>query len=231
MSIVPNDRLGKLEFYEAHLEPWGEHAANIGITQTQLTGLTTLTNAARAAYNAAEAARNASKAATQDFYDAVRAMHSAPDAGQDMINDIKNYAESKDDPKVYVLAQIPPPAAPGAVPPPGTPFDFNVTLLQSGALELKWKCNNPPGASGTVYEIQRRLAEGAWTTLSPTGTRAFIDSTIPAGGSPVMYQITGFRSTLRGMPATFTVMFGVGGNGATLATITPAVSMNGKAAA
>ncbi len=60
-----------------------------------------------------------------------------------------------DDPEVYSFAQIPPPAVPGAVPPPGTPFDFRTALLQNGAVELKWKCQNPAGASGTIYEVTR----------------------------------------------------------------------------
>jgi len=54
-----------------------------------------------------------------------------------MIDTIRLWAETKNDLNVYTLAQIPPPATPGTTPPPGTPFEFTVGLLQNGALALK----------------------------------------------------------------------------------------------
>lgn len=224
MGVVPDTRLGKIEFYEAHAlpgGPWATNAAAIGLTTAQVAALGTLTTQARAAFNAAEAARQAAKAATQNFYDKVRAMHNGPGAGSDMIQAIRNWAESKNDPNVYTLAQIPPPATPGVTPPPGTPFDFTVGLLQNGALELKWKCNNPSGTQGTIYEVKRRIgggASGPFTFVGASGVKTFTDDTVPAGGGggSVTYQITAVRSTQRGNPAQFTVHFGVGGGGAGL---------------
>lgn len=220
MGVVPDSRLGKIEFYEAHIAPWTSNAAAIGLTPASVTSLGTLTTQARAAFNAAEAARQAARAATQNFYDKVRAMHSGPGAGQDMIDTIRNHAETKDDPNVYVLAQIPPPAVPGTTPPPGTPFEFTVGLLQNGALELKWKCNNPSGTQGTIYEVKRQIGGGALNFVGATGVKSFIDDTLPSGSAPVTYQITAVRSTARGNPAQFTVNFGIGGPGLTIASIT-----------
>lgn len=212
MPVVPNSRLGKIEFYEARLTPWENHAVAIGLSTAQVAALEVHVQAARAAYNAHLAARDAALAATQEFYNKVRAMHNAPGAGADMIRDIKNHAETTNNPNVYTLAQIPPPATPGKTPPPGTPFEFTVGLLQSGALELKWKCNNPAGTQGTMYEIKRRLgAAGAFEYVGATGIKSFTDETLPAGNSAVTYQITAVRSTVRGNPAQFTVTFGVGG--------------------
>ncbi|MBL9030862.1 MAG: hypothetical protein JNM80_04035 [Phycisphaerae bacterium] len=220
MGVVPDTRLGKIEFYEAHTlpgGPWAANAAAIGLTPAAVTALGTLTTQARAAFNAAEAARQAAKAATQNFYDKVRAMHNGPGAGSDMIQTIRTWAESKNDPNVYTLAQIPPPATPGVSPPPGTPFDFTVGLLQSGALELKWKCNNPSGTQGTIYEVKRRIGgSGNFSFVGATGVKAFTDDTVAAGSPSVTYQITAVRSTQRGNPAQFTVNFGVGGGGAGL---------------
>jgi hypothetical protein len=85
-------------------------------------------------------------------------MHNGPGAGADMIQAIRNHAESKNDPNVYVLAQIPAPATPGVTPPPGTPFDFTVGLLQNGALELKWKCNNGDPLESTCRHASLALA-------------------------------------------------------------------------
>ena len=43
MAIVPNTRLGKIEFYEAHIQPWATNATGIGLTQAQVTALMTQT--------------------------------------------------------------------------------------------------------------------------------------------------------------------------------------------
>lgn len=224
MGVVPDTRLGKIEFYEAHAlagGPWATNAAAIGLTPAAVTALGTLTTQARAAFNAAEAARQAAKAATQNFYDKVRDMHNGPGAGADMIQTIRTWAESKNDPNVYTLAQIPPPATPGTTPPPGTPFDFTVGLLQSGALELRWKCNNPSGTQGTVYEIKRRTGgSGPFGYVGSSGVKNFTDDTVVAGSPSVTYQITAVRSTRRGSPAQFTVNFGVGGPGLTIESVT-----------
>lgn len=220
MGVVPESRLGKIEFYEAHLAPWTTSAAAIGLTPASVTALGGLTTNARKAFDAAEAARQAAKSATQAFYDAVRAMHNGPGAGADMIDAIRNKAQTTNNPNVYTLAQIPPPATPGATPPPGTPFDFTVGLLQDGSLELKWKCGNPSGTQGTIYEVKRQIGGGAFAFVGATGVRTFTDDTLPNGSAPVTYQITAVRSTQRGNPAQFVVNFGMGGGRLTVASIT-----------
>lgn len=230
MGVVPDNRLGKIEFYESHLAPWTSNAAAIGLTPASVTALGTLTTAARSAYNAHVSALEAARAATANFYDKVRAMHNGPAAGADMIQTIKTYAQTKNDPNVYVLAQIPAPAVPGTRgggPPPGTPFDFAVGLLQNGALELKWKCNNPSGTQGTIYEVMRRSGGGALTFAGATGVKLFTDETLPSDSAPVTYQITAVRSTSRGNPAQFIVNFGMGGGGPglTIASVTEGSQM------
>ena len=214
MGIVPNSRLGKIEFYEAHVGPWTANAANVGLASAAVTALSAAVTAARAAFVAHLAAQEAAKAATNNFYDKVRLMHNAPGFGADMIQTIKTYAQTKNDPNVYNLAQIPPPPTPGAVPPPGTPFDFKTTLNGDGSITLKWKCNNPEGSQGTVYEIARKVGAGgggAFSVLGAVGTRSFVDDTIPAGSSPVTYQLTAVRGQTRGTPSQYVVNFGAGG--------------------
>jgi len=225
MGVVPHDRIGKIEFYEAHAlvgRPWTTNAAAIGLLPASVTALGTLTTAARTAYNAHIAAQAAAKAATQNFYDKVRFMHSSPGAGSDMIETIKTYAATENDPNVYVLAQIPPPAQGGGrgrTPPPGTPFAFTVGLLQDGSLQLTWKCRNPSGTVGTIYEVKRKIGSGAFTFVGATGVKTLTDDALPAGSTPCTYQITAVRSTARGNPAQFTVNFGIGGPGLTIASI------------
>ena len=219
MGVVPDNRLGKIEFYEAHITPWTTNAAAIGLLPAAVTALGAATTNARKAYNDHLAAQAAAKAATNAFYDKVRIMHGSPGFGADMIQTIKTFAQTSNNPNVYVLAQIPPPAQGGTTPPPGTPFDFTVGLLQDGSLELKWKCSNPSGTVGTIYEVLRKVGTGAFSFVGATGVKTFTDDTL-TGASPVMYQITGVRSTARGNPAQFTVHFGVGGPGLTIASIT-----------
>jgi len=100
------------------------------------------------------------------------------------------------------------------------PFDFTVGLLQNTSLELKWKCNNPSGTQGTIYEVKRAIGGGAFNFVGATGVKLFTDDTLPSGSAPVTYQITAVRSTARGNPAQFTVNFGIGGPGLTIASVT-----------
>jgi hypothetical protein len=214
MAIVPSDRVAKLVFYEAHITPFTTNAVAIGLTAPSVALLATATSDTRAAYTAHIAAQAAAKAATAAFYDKVRIMHNAPGMGADMIQQIKTKAEITNNPNVYTLAQIPAPALPSPIPAPGTPTNFTVALLGDGSLELKWKCANPAGAAGTIYQLQRRVGTATdWTFAGATGSRTFIDSSLPAGASPVTYLVTAVRSTARGNPAQFTVSFGAAGSG------------------
>lgn len=212
MGVTPNTRLGKIEFYESHLSVWTANAAAIGLTAPMVTALGVRVAEARAAYNAAEEARAASKAATFTFHLDTDGM---ADLGAGLIRTIKNFAENNNDPNVYSLAQIPPPQPAGPTPPPGRPFELTVGLLQTGALELKWKCDNPSGTSGTVYEVQRRIGNGQFAYIGVSGNRSFTDDTLPQGSSSIIYQITAIRSTQSGPAAQFVVNFGVQGVTAT----------------
>jgi hypothetical protein len=211
MSIVPNTDIGKLTFYEAHIAGWTSNATQIGLVAADCTALSGLITSARKAYDNQQTALQAARAATMNMHNAVLAMHALGSAD---IAKIKAYADTTHNPNVYPLASIPAPASPSPVGPPGTPTDFSVSLTQDGAVVLKWKCANPAGASGTVYEVRRRIeSEGTFAYLGSVGSKTFTDDTLPAGSSGVTYQITAIRSTKRGDPAQFNVNFGVGGGG------------------
>lgn len=116
-------------------------------------------------------------------------------------------------------AQIPPPAQGGTTPPPGTPFNFTVGLLQDGSLELKCPPfglgSNPSGTVGTIYEVKRKVAppfravsamgsEGTsggspmpqFTFVGATGVKTITDDSLPSNASPCTYQVTGRRGDL-----------------------------------
>lgn len=208
MPTVPNGRVGKIEFFEAHLQAWATNAADIGLDPAAVVAFQNTVSTARAGYLAAETAREASKAATLTYHDNTDDMTTA---GSSILRTIRNFAETSDDPAVYALAQIPPRATPGPVPSPGRPFNLVVGLAATGALVLNWKSDNPSGSTGTVYEIQRRIGSGSFKYVAVAGERSFTDDTLPAGSSNIVYQITGVRSTTRGQSAQFLVNFGVGG--------------------
>lgn len=220
MPVIPNDSVGKIEFCEQHTTVWGGVAVEIGTTSTAVTDLTTKTTAARAAYNAQQAAQSAAKAATNTFNMAVAAMAAA---AQDIINQVRVKASTAGN-SVYSLAEIPVPATPTPVGPLGKPSHFTVELDQTGALNLKWKNTNPPGATGVVYQIWRKLGvDGDFTYVGGVGDKKYKDNDVPAGTACVQYQIQAVRSTSVGPFALFVVNFGTGaGGGATVVEGTPA---------
>ncbi|MBX9642093.1 MAG: hypothetical protein K2X97_20930, partial [Mycobacteriaceae bacterium] len=80
--------------------------------------------------------------------------------------------------KVYQLSQVPKPAAPGPVVPPGSPYEFKVYLNADGSIRLTFKCKNPPGASGTAYTVRRRPLTGTaqqFVYVGATGRKEFVD--------------------------------------------------------
>ena len=189
----------------------------MGLSAPAVAAFKTLTQTARASFDAAEAARNAARSATltQDSD-----LDGAYDSCSDLIRIIRAYAESQANPNtVYAAADIPGPATPQPALPPGTCNTYSATILDGGSLQVNWKCTNPPGTNGVVYEVRRRLGLGEYTFIGAVGTKKFIDNTLPAGSSNVSYQVTGTRGNLRGISTSFNVTFGVGGGGLTIASM------------
>jgi hypothetical protein len=211
MGVVPKKTQDLLDFADNHVSTFTTNAAAIGLTPAQALAFKTAAGAGRANFNSAVAADMAKKAATNTSQTSVAALRRT---AAETIALIKAFADASANPSaVYDLAQIPMPATPSPAPAPGTPTNFTVALDQSGVVTLKWKCANPPGISGTNYEVQRKIGGAEFVTLGTVGSRKFSDTTLPAGSTGVTYQITAFRSTLRGTPAQFNVNFGVGGGG------------------
>lgn len=207
MGLIPNSRSGKVQFYFSRLPAWAQHATAIGTTTQAVTDLQTKTEAAQAALTAQEEAKAAAELATVAADEAVAAM---AHAGAVIIQHIRGKAMESGS-QVYQLAQIPPPAKPSPKGEPGAPYAFKVTLEQNGALTLTWKCDNPPGATGTIYQLWRKIGGGDFEYIGGCGSRRFVDSTVPPGSANVTYQMQAVRSTVVGPWAQFNVNFGVGG--------------------
>lgn len=222
MGVVPTKPVQKIQFFEDHITPFTTNAVAIGITTTEVTDLGTRAAAARTAYDAQQAARQAAKAATEAFDNAVVAMGVA---GAALLKKIRAKAEQTGNRNVYTLAQIPAPPTPSPRAAPGTPTDLKVELDGNGALVLKFKCKNPDGANGTMYQVYRATgAATEFTYLGGAGERKFVDATVPAGATRLTYQIQGVRSTAVGPWATFVVNFGTNGVGVTTVPVTAAAS-------
>ncbi|HYE62980.1 MAG TPA: fibronectin type III domain-containing protein [Phycisphaerales bacterium] len=217
-QVVPSDRRDKIQWFRDRITAWSAANTSIGLTAAQCTAMAAAITAAENSEQEAEEIRAASKAATVKFYGDTAAMGSL---GSSLVSTIRAFAEQSSNPtNVYNLSMVPPPAVPSSVPAPGTPTDWKVELLQDGSIVLKWKCKNPAGASGTIYEVRRaELGSDDWQFIGATGVRSFSDA-IPKASPGVSYQITAVRSTRRGNPAVFDVRLGTSGGGF-FATVTP----------
>jgi hypothetical protein len=106
---------------------------------------------------------------------------------------------------------------------PGTAYNLKVKLMGDGSIDMGWKCNNPRGSTGTIYQIFRRIGAGAadaFEYLGGVGSKKLHDTTIPAGTAVVTYKIQAVRSTAVGDWAEFSVNFGNGAGGAMIASVT-----------
>lgn len=207
MPVVPSKCVAKIEFYQSHVAQWASNAESIGTTPGAVSALATLTEAARDAFKEQQEIQNAAKAATLKLQTAVDAMGTA---GASIMKQIRAKGGEAGN-GVYSLASIPAPARPSPIGAPGKPSDFKIKLHQDGSLLLKWKCPNPAGAVGTIYQLYRRIGNSSdekFAYLGNSGQRKFVDTTLPAGAAQVTYQIQAVRSTRSGPFAQFNVNFG-----------------------
>jgi hypothetical protein len=219
MSVIPRKLLEKIQWAESHVEPFNTNAVAIGTTVVEAAAFQDKTEAARAALTAADAARNASKDASLTLKNAIAAMDIA---AQGIVEQVRVKAKTTNNTGVYALASIPAPALPSPVAPPGTPSHLAVVLNGDGTLILTWRCENPSGASGTMYQVFRSNSgsDGDYIYLGGTGEKRFTDETVPAGATSLTYKIQAVRSTAAGMWATFNVFFGANSSGQMTASVT-----------
>ncbi len=208
MAELPNDILGKLEYFEQHIPVWASDPAAIGLTAQQVIDITSFTVAMRAAYNNASAAREESKSKTILQTEALGSMVGF---GTALIATIKAFADaSGNGPAIFAAAQIDMvnPASP--IDPPVVATGFITSLHNSGAIEIGWKGTT---ANGTYYTIHRRLdSETNFALIGNASDREFTDATIPAGTPKATYYLITHRDALEsGQSEHITVNLGVSG--------------------
>jgi hypothetical protein len=223
MAVIPEGALEQIQFAETHISAWTNPSA-IGLTAAQVQNLTNLTKAARMSYNATQATRAAAKAATVGFHNDTAAMRTAL---AELVRVIKTYADTTNNPNVYTLAQIDPPAPPSPAEAPGKPEQFTITLNSGGSLTLRWKSSNAAASSGGMFSVTRKIGNGSYVNVGSVpggagggrGSRftEWTDVTLPAGTSFVSYIVTPNRGGKIGEASdAVNVQFGVGGGQATV---------------
>lgn len=223
MALVPVKLSDKIEFFQGHLAPFAQHAAELGLSDAEVAELTDLVADARAARLAQDMAQTAARSATANYNMAVEKMSRA---GATAIMKIRTRAESTGDLQLYPLGGLPLPAERSPIDAPGTPFRLVTTLDSNGSLALQWGCKNPKGSSGTTYYLSRSIGDTkVFNFLAITGAKRFVDTTIPPGTSQILYKIQAVRSTKSGQPGIFPVSFGSGGIKGLPALQTPARTM------
>jgi hypothetical protein len=211
MNLVPRNNSGKIQFFKGRLEQWADRAVEIGTSDAAVADLSEKTAIARQAYMEQQAAIQAARAATLRLNNAIDDMASA---GASIIMQIKSKARL-DGNEIYSEASISPPDKRSPIAEPGKPYMFTTNLDQIGILTLKWKCDNPRGSKGTMYQVFRQIvpmggSPGKFEYIGKSGTKKFVDSTIPMGaGGQITYQVQAIRSTKSGPAAFHTVNFGV----------------------
>ncbi len=211
MGVVPSSRIAKVEFYEVHYPIWAVSPTAIGLTAAQVTSLTTLTKAARDAYNAQQTAIDAAKAATEGFHNKVRDMQNL---GADLVRGIKTFAETTNNPNVYVLASIPAPAAPTPAGPPVAPDMLGAVMNSDGTIRLTWKGTL---AQRQFFSVWRQLpSQSMPVQITAVAAKVYTDITVPRGLQQVVYSVRAHRDSQTSVPTgNLTVYFGAipGGGG------------------
>lgn len=220
-ATIPSKDRDFLVWVNEHAVLWSDNQARIGISVSDANAMKAATEASQAAWNAWQNARRAATEAA-DAWRAAKSQNRAIAAAG--VKTIRTFASRAEKPaEVYQLSGVPAPKTPNFGVPPGTPGSVTVALdVNTGALDVRFECNNPPGLGGTVYVVNRAVATaaqpnvfGPWQQVAITSTKRFTDATLVAGTPRIQYQITAQRGSIVGNPSLpVTVSFGrTGGAG------------------
>jgi hypothetical protein len=186
---------------------WSANFSRCGLTQETANEMKNATSAAQAAYTAWTAAQRAAKEANEVWRSAKAANRAIATAG---VKTVRTFASRSSNPtEVYTLSGVPAPKTPNFGVPPGTPGSVTVALdVNTGALDVRFECNNPPGLSGTVYVVNRAVSTvaqpnvfGPFQQVAITSTKRFVDASLIAGTPRIQYIITAQRGSLVGAPS------------------------------
>lgn len=205
MATVPKGLSEKVAFFQTRLETIVANAVALGLTPEDVARLQEQVDIARAALIEQKEAQAIARAKTAAANEAVDALGRT---GATILETVRATAAQTGNPELCGLALIPQRAQRSPIDVPGKPSDLRTELRADGSLRLKWRCDNPRGSTGTVYQIYRRSADQPLKYLGCVGEKQFVDGTIPKGATVLFYEIQAVRSTKVGESATFLIPFG-----------------------
>lgn len=208
-SNLPTDPAEVVAFVSSRAEVWALNQPLIGSTPAEVAAVEAILAEAKAAMRAAGIARDAARSATQQYYDAARRLRNA---SRIVVDNAKNLARASDDASVYQHARLNPPKVRARqAPPPGKPVRVECEAKQFGQVVVTWKCANPRGLHGVVYEVLRRTLEVSerdgkrvvrWGPMEHIGIaggdKRFVDTTVPVGVPQVSYMIVSMHNGRKG---------------------------------
>ena len=207
MGLVPRTKAGKVAWFKSKLALWQANAVAMGSSVAEITAFAAKVDAAEVALNEQAESETAFRGKVETADELIEAMDVA---GATIIAEVRTKSRTAGD-VVYQLSGIPVPPTPSPKGDPGTPTDLKAQLDGNGALILTWKCVNPAGVQGTFYQVYRNdtgNVAGPFAALGVAGGKKYIDGTVPAGATAIVYKIRAIRTTAAGMWATFNVVFG-----------------------
>jgi hypothetical protein len=204
-------------FAAAHANSWAENASRLGISADQANAVKVNVTATSNKQTSHNFAKDALKTGTRELSEQYTTLRRAV---SEVVRSITTFAENqptaKERDEIFNLANIQPPAQRSPSTPPNTATDLRISLdPTTGELTLRWKAAQPRGVNGVVYTVYRTVA-GVTAIAGATGSKSFIDSTMPAGTTRVQYFVRAQRGSLLSSPSsTIDVRFGPGGPGFT----------------
>ena len=204
---MPQRDIEALQWLEARISEWNSNFSVIGLTSASVIDLAQDLANTRGAFTSIATAQAEAKDATANFHTKGKDMRKKASA---MIATIKGFAESSQTPEtVYIAASISPRNPPSPTPAPATPHNLSVQLAAAGSVDISW---DGTGATGTVYEVYRRLpTETAFDLLAviDAKSKTFNDATLPLGTTFSTYQVRAVRAdTQSAMSTQFNIQFG-----------------------
>lgn len=190
MSVLPESREKRLQYFEARWNLWLTNASSLGVSAAQINGLKSLVMDDREAFEAAQLARANAKSATSTWYNSNNAMVSM---GRDLIKTIKAFAETSGNPNVYNLANIDAPLPPTPIPAPTTPTSMNGFVSADGVVTLTWKADKSGPSSGIFFSIERKRGSGNYIPMGATMSKSFVDGDAGITTAPVQYRVRAIR--------------------------------------
>jgi hypothetical protein len=198
----------QIEFWDKRVSPfWEPNVFALGLGAGYLNSMSDALADTKAKYEAALIAREEAKMATLALHQSLGLLNKK---GSAIVQTIRAKAKADDNPNLYVLADIRPPAAPtpsGIAPVPRSLEGF---IDNDGNVVISWKGSL---AHATFFTVWRRLpGETEWTQLGSVRSRKFHDTSLEAGTPAASYKVFAVRSsgTSEGSEI-LTVVFGTQG--------------------